>query len=81
MYQNDHIRDLEMGRTCSMHREAGKCISSSWEPEGKRKLWRSVPLSEDDIKMSHKKERQGSVNRIHVGSQGRVLWWAAVQNS
>lgn len=55
MYKNDHIRDLEMGRTCSKHGGEGKCISSSWgKPEGKRRFWRSIPLSGDDTKMSRK---------------------------
>jgi hypothetical protein len=47
-----------MGRVCSKHGEEGKCISSSCEkPEMKRRLWRSLPLSEDDTEMSHKEKR------------------------
>jgi hypothetical protein len=48
------------------------------KPARRRKLWRSIPLSEDDTKMSHKEKSCGSVNSIHVGSQGRVLCWAVV---
>jgi len=47
-----------MGRACSKHGEEEKCLSPSWgKPERKMRLWRSLPLSEDDTKMSHKEKR------------------------
>jgi len=51
-YYGDHIKEGNMGQTCTMHGRDEKFIQNfGWETEGKRQLRRPKHRCEDNIKM------------------------------